>query len=186
VLHARTIKDLKPGRYTLRAFARDRESDRFGGAAFEIDLPAPGAGGLIGPVMVQPDAWHFKSPLPLRKGKSPPVSEATPRELGGLPLGDRATVAPGEPVQFLVWYCAEDPSVLRSAVRQDGGESWTFKPRDVEPSGRCVRVSSIVDTDNLPPGRYAYEMHSGSATHAAGSFEVVARDAGQVILSSDR
>jgi hypothetical protein len=176
VLHERLIEGLRPGRYELRCFARDRETNRFGGARFGIDLPAPEKGGLSGPVMLQPERWHFRSDLPMKKDKRPEATEATPRRRGALPFGDRAVVYSGEPIRFIGWFCSADSSSLLASVRQEAGDSWTFRPEQNERSGPCVSVSSIVDTDRLPPGDYVYELDAGAAAPAGASFEVLARD----------
>jgi VWFA-related protein len=174
VLHERSIKGLKAGHYQLRAFARDREANRFGGSRFEIDLPNPEKGGLSGPVMLQPESWHYVSSLPMKKDRLSPSATETPRELGRLPFGDRAAVLPGQPVHFLAWNCADEASSVQSVVRLEGGESWTFEPREIGRSGPCVQVSSIVDSERLPVGHYAYELSSGTEFSRAVTFEITA------------
>ena len=164
MLHEQLFEDLKPGKYELRAFVRDRAENVFGGAAVTIELPAPGDGGLAGPVMVRPRGSLLRSPLPLRTKKKPAASATTSRESGTRPLGDRVSVSPGEAVQFLTWACSGDTSRVHSAVSGDDGEPRVSKPVETRESGSCHRLSDIVDTDLLPPGDYAYELSTGGDT----------------------
>ena len=67
----------------------------------------------------------------------------------------------GEAVEFLTWTCSGNTSQLQSAVWRGDGERWTSKPVEIRESGVCIELSDIVDTDRLPPGRYAYEVSMG-------------------------
>ncbi len=177
VVHARSVEDLPPGRYVLRAFVHDRTSDRFGAAAAEIELPAPGLEALAGPLALRPEAPRLLSPLPPRRAR--PGAPAAPDrvEPGRVPLGDDPRVVRGRAIEFLTLVCAAEPAVARSAVRPDeedrAYESRT-EPLVPDGDGGCSRLLQTVDTGRLDPGRYRYEIDAGLAGGAASAaFEVV-------------
>ena len=186
MLHEQRFEDLKPGKYELRAFVRDRAENIFGGAAVAIELPVPEDGGLAGPVMVRPRGSLLRSPLPLRKKKKPAATETTSRESGPLPLGDRVTVSPGEAIQFLTWACSGDTSRVQSAVSRDDGELWVSKPVETRESGPCNKLSEIVDTDLLPPGSYAYEVSTGGDTPKTATAAFAITDSAETTVEDQR
>ncbi len=174
VLHERLFEKLKPGRYELRAFVRDRAANLFGGASVEIELPAPEKGGLSGPVMLSPHESHYRSPLPVRKKRRPKALPATAREDGPLPLGNHVSVSVGQAVQFLTWDCSGGSTPRPTALLGDG-ESWTPRPAEIREAGTCVELSDIVDTRQLEPGHYVYEVTTGGEV-AAAVFDVEPRE----------
>lgn len=169
VLHEQVLEGLKPGRYELRAFVRDRATNRLGGTRIQIELPEPAKGGLAGPVALRPNEWRIPNRLPLRKKKKPDAVMQAKFELGPLPLGSPGTVQSGQSLQFLTWSCAVDPTLARSAVSGGAGERWTSKPADLRSSGNCTELSDIVDTGLLPPGLYGYEVSDGGEAPVSAS-----------------
>lgn len=160
MLHEHSIPDLRPGRYELRAFVHDRADDRYGTATAEIELPQPGRAGLAGPLAQLPERAHLLGDLPLREKNidagASPASTAT----GPMPLGDRAIVIQGEPLQFSTLVCAAGRTEVRSAVRSERDErSFEGRVETVEPEASgCAPLVQSIDTWGLEPGRYSYRL----------------------------
>ena len=93
VLHQQVFSGLKPGEYRLGAFVRDRTASVFGGGEATIELPKPGKGGIVGPVMMRSAREHLRAPLPLWTKKKK-VEEVRVAEIqrGPVPLDDAESV----------------------------------------------------------------------------------------------
>jgi VWFA-related protein len=99
VLHERELTGLEPGTYEIRAFARDKWSDRYGGGSGQLVLPKPGKMALAGPVVMRAGALRVVSTLPLRQADSVAEVRTDRIESGPVPLG-RRDAAGGEPLEF--------------------------------------------------------------------------------------
>jgi len=176
VLHGKSLENLNPGRYELRAFVHDRMADTFGAARFEIELPEPGAPGLAGPIAQRPVSPHLFNPLPLRGKELARTKGKTRTAEGPLPLGGDPFVPRGRLVRFLTQICSEGAIELRSVVRHEGSErSFEEKSETVGDGGGCRPVVQTIETRGLEPGRYAYEIEwDGAAPGARATFEVIA------------
>jgi hypothetical protein len=129
VLHAREFTGIRPGRYRLTAFVRDRVANVFGGAEALLDLPDPKRGGVAGPVMLAERALRALSPLPLisenAKGASgggtgaevTSAQDSGPAPVAPLPIRHGATLV------FESWLChapgGAPPEVVTLLSRDD-------------------------------------------------------------------
>jgi VWFA-related protein len=172
VLHERRFEGLKPGRYELRSFARDRETNRYGAARTSIELPSPAEGGLTSPVMLRPAGWHFASRLPMKKDRRPPAAEAKPPQRGLLPAGDEPALASGESLHLVSWYCGASPSSVRAVVRDDDGSEREQELAEGERRGNCRELTTTVESEGLAAGSYVYELTAGAGEPSARPFDV--------------
>jgi hypothetical protein len=188
ILHAREIKGLRPGRYRLTAFVRDRLASVFGGAEAVLELPDPRKGGVAGPVLMRADRPRVVSSLPLVKSAAATDPLGDFREgkadRGAAPAGSDP-VRRGDGLMFETWVCpageGEHPVPARFISHDDVPVFRPGAPR-VETIGPCLRILDDVATAPLEPGRYGYVVRRQAArTRAADDgvpFLVVDRPAG--------
>jgi len=186
ILHTREIRGLRPGRYRLTAFVRDRLASVFGGAEAVLDLPDPKKGGVAGPVLLRANRPRVVSSLPLVKsaGSTDPLGDFREgqRDRGPSPAGSEP-IGRGEVLAFESWVCPAregDPPVPTRFISHDGQP--VYRPGDprVETIGPCRRIVDEVSTASLDPGRYGYVLRRGSSPKAGADsgvpFLVVGRD----------
>jgi hypothetical protein len=194
ILHQRLFHDLKPGRYRLVAFARNREQDLFGGAEASLELPVARTGGMAGPVVLYAERKFFPSSLPLFKEEVP--ADVTIQELstGGVPAMDE-DIRAGDLLEMVSWICpvgssgAESNEWPASAaliryLARDGKPVFRLPEPTVEEAGACFRVADQVITESLSPGSYTYhlswlETEGGEPQEATAEFRIVEPPGGQ-------
>jgi len=199
LLHAREFTGLRPGRYRLTAFVRDRLANIFGGAEALIDLPDPKRGGVAGPVMLADRSLRVLSPLPLitkrATGAGAPGAEVTsiqdtgPAPVAPLPIRHGATllfeswlcpVPGGAPPEAVAMLSRDDTPLFRVAERAGtpgGGVAPTGAPPvGAAPAGAapnpCRRRVDEVPTVSLDAGRYLYVLRAHSADGTVASLPV--------------
>ncbi len=161
LLYEKVLEDLRPGTYRLRVFARNVSFDQAGRAEVVLKLAAPGRGGITGPVATVASRSVYASDLPfLSEGGGEGGHNVHSHEaLAPLGLG---AVRRGEQLQISTWTCTEgEPGGYgeRIAFIEQGGVPIFQLPEGwVEASGRCARVTDLVHTIELPPGRYTYRF----------------------------
>jgi VWFA-related protein len=163
VLHERLFERLSPGRYELRAFVRDRLSNRWGGARAEIELPRAHRSALAGPVVMLGGRQRVRTTLPLRTAEG--ATEQSRDHEGGtgeLPLAARAVRA-GEPLEFSSWVCFDekDKDAIDGVVRyvaQGGEPIFRFEPAGFRRAGECAVFVDKLDTAAMAVGRYTYHV----------------------------
>lgn len=160
-LQRKELAGLRPGRYRLAAFIRDRVSNLFGGAEARIDLPPPG-GGTAGPLVRLASRKRIVTPLPLVNEKAGDMDHASQAQVGPVPPGASGIVR-GDPVTVDTWVCPPEgrtiSKVLRFVVR-DGRPIFRFEDTVPARAGRCSLFSDPLDTSQLQAGRYAYHLQS--------------------------
>jgi hypothetical protein len=185
ILHQHTFEGLKPGRYELRAFVRDRAADLFRGDRAELELPAVDGPGLSGPVILRPGARHLRTSLPLRSRRNERMRWIATLETGSLPLdGTRAEV--GDELEFLTLACPERPKegqarVRRSIVPERADLSApALVSRSLERAGDCVEIRDVLDTSGTPAARYTYRVHwepaGAEPIESEATFDLTTRD----------
>lgn len=161
VLHQRELVGLEPGTYELRAFARDKWADLYGGGSGKLVLPKPGKTGLVGPFVMRAGASRVVSTLPLRDAGAAAKVRTDRLETGAVPLGNRDAVV-GEPLEFTTWLCPgppeDDEIEVRRYVSADGEPLFRLEEARIVRGGECVSVGDTLDTTPLQPGRYAYNI----------------------------
>src|SRR5439155_11046322 len=70
VLHEHVFAGIRPGRYRLAAFVKDRSASLYGGAEASLELPASRDGALTGPVLLLDAKRRLPAPLPMFQAKS--------------------------------------------------------------------------------------------------------------------
>jgi len=182
LVYERKLGDLRPGLYRVRAFARNKDLDVYGGASAEVALPEAGGEAAAGPILFTSGRSVFASDLPLMgepaEGKAGRRVEATTR---AVPTGDRA-VERGRLLEIVSWLCgaaAADPDrFFVRYVARDRKPIFRFPDPMVEPAGDCVRLTDEVDTSLLDPGSYTYEHElkpagDGEPVRGAVTFDVI-------------
>jgi len=195
ILHERLFHDLKPGRYRLVAFARNREQDLFGGAEANLALPDARKGGLAGPIVLYAERKFFPSALPLFEEEVPVGVAIQELSTGGVPVMDNV-VRPGDLLDVVSWICPVAPSGAETTERpmdaalirylaRDGKPVFRLPEPTVESAGSCFRVADRVITESLKPGSYTYhlswlETEGGEPREATAEFRILEPPDGQV------
>jgi len=187
LLHAREFTGLRPGRYRMTAFVRDRVANVFGGAETAIDLPDPKRGGVAGPVMLADRPLRVLSPLPLTTeqvtraiGGGPGAQVVGLQDTGPTPVAPvptrRGTMllfetwlcpAPGEvPAESIAMLSRDDTPLFRVVERAeapDAGAAPAGPPRSGAAPHPCRRRVDEVPTAGLEADRYTYVLRTRSA-----------------------
>ena len=161
VLHQQVFSGLKPGEYRLAAFVRDRTASVFGGGEATIELPKPGKGGIVEPVMLRSAREHLRAPLPLWTKKKVEEVRVAEIQRGPVPLDDAESVN-RESLAALTMICPkgkppEPVDVLRYVSRNDS-PLFRFGTPKLVPAGSCFRVVDEIETWRLDRGRYVYNL----------------------------
>ncbi|MBI3451094.1 MAG: hypothetical protein HY049_19545 [Acidobacteria bacterium] len=159
-LHRRTITRLRPGRYRLAAFARDRTVNLFGGAEGLVDLPEPAKPGSAGPVVMRASRRTIVAALPLSGETKAEIAGAGTGEEGSIPAGV-GMIARGEPLSLETWICSGGEHPPASAVRYVSRKEipiFRFESTEPAPTGRCLHFSDRVDTSSIEAGNYQYHI----------------------------
>src|SRR5207247_1953733 len=102
MLHEHIFEGVRPGRYRLTAFIRDRSASLYGGAEANIDLPAPHGDALTAPILLLDSKRRLKVPLPIFQAKSEGEARAAASSAGAIPAPGRA-VRRGEALVAMTW-----------------------------------------------------------------------------------
>ena len=173
ILHSHTLEKLKPGRYRLAAVVEDRNSGLFG--AVETSLRVTDRETrptTVGPIFLRPQRHVVKLDLPII-GKKDKVSEYRADNAAGMLPVDLAVVSRGAKLYVATWVCPDRSE--RSDDEVDTAHAWPEflgwlsregMPRYrlpalvPVPSGACLRVEDMIDTNDLEPGVYTYHLQS--------------------------
>ncbi len=174
VVHRSEIKDLKPGRYRLAAFVRDRTAGLLGGAAAMIEIPGPRSSPIAGPILVRSPRRLLACPLPPTSDWSAPETRAADVEIGTVPLGG-APIEPGQSLEAHTWICPGRHDAAQTApvrfVSQDGTPRLRFETAEGVPAGRCLRFVDRISTGGLEPGPYSYHFRWKQSAGEEGPIE---------------
>jgi len=181
VVHSRQFKKLKPGRYRLAAFVRDKAAGVFGGAEVVLELPEADARAVVGPVVLVSEQRHLDAPLPLVRDDGAQAIAATDVRSGPVPAG-AAPRPPGELLTVVSLLCGKDARAGEDVLRyvsKDETPLFKFDVAEVEPAGACVRLVDVVETWRLVEGAYCYHVRwedpaTGAPLTAVADFEVSA------------
>jgi len=177
VVHQRSFTHLRPGRFRLVAFVRDRAANVFGGAEADLVLPKPSKGSPVGPILMRSDRRQIVSGLPLltkaQKGES---SRGAAIATGPIPAGD-APAGPDEPLEAATWICGAQPRPdrLRRYLSEEGSPILRFEEPRTEPAGECLKITDRIERWRPRPGRYAYHLRwdeAGRTTAVELPFEI--------------
>jgi hypothetical protein len=164
VVHEHRLTGVRPGRYRLAAFVKDRASSLYGSAQASFDLPPPADDALTEPVLLLSSKRYMIAPLPIFEKKSEGESRGTAAQDGAIPVPGRE-VRRGETLVVLSWLCrgrkVGAPDVkptLRSYVSKDGAPIFRLEEPLVEPAGDCLRIADRLETAELEPGTYTYNL----------------------------
>jgi VWFA-related protein len=165
VVHRREFNRLKPGRYRLAAFVRDRTGEVFGGAETVLELPDPAEAAVVGPVVLLADQEHLAAPLPMLRKKPVAAVRVSSVSAGPVPVGNRGA-APGALLTVVSFLCGESSTTTPPAttVRYVSGYDtplFKFDRTDVESAGACSRLVDRVETWRLLSGDYRYHIRWG-------------------------
>ena len=173
ILHESEFHGLEPGTWRLAAFVRDRTAGLFGGSEVSLEVPRPGGGAAVGPLLLL-SKRHIAAPLPILEkspNRSPEVAEARD---GPVPGNPREAVR-GEVLSAMTWFCpakvrtaprgssgagdaTETGSAARGYIARDGKPMFRLEDAVIEPAGECFRVVDTIKTAFLEPGRYEYHV----------------------------
>ncbi|MCP3979166.1 MAG: hypothetical protein GY716_07515 [bacterium] len=162
VLHEHELEDLRPGEYEIRAFVRDRNGDRFGGAQEQIELPGSKRGGIAGPLALGEQQAFRVYTLPEREEEDtiPAVEVVDPTDRW-VPIG-LAGAKLAAPVTFRSWVCSPRKSVGEGSLRRSvtDGEQTVLELGRTErpPPGECTTWRDDVELTELPDGGYVYRV----------------------------
>jgi hypothetical protein len=182
VVHSHEFRKLKPSRYRLAAFVRDRTGGVFGGAEVVLELPEADARAVVGPVFLISDERHLDAPLPLLSDGGAQTFAAKELRSGPVPAGG-APLPPGELLTVVSLLCGADARVgtadVLRYVSKDETPLFKFDVAKTEPAGSCVRLVDVVETWRLVEGGYSYHLRwapgtSGDPLTTAAGFEVSA------------
>jgi hypothetical protein len=155
------LNNLRPGTYRLAAFVRDENTSLFGGAESVLELPAPGAAGVAGPILLRSPRKFFMAALPALKGKDTKSSSVSEIREDALPLRSSSPVA-GENLEMDTWVCAGAArGVAPAPVRflsKDGVALYRFEPVAPRPSGTCLLYADTIESVHLEAGTYTYHF----------------------------
>jgi hypothetical protein len=181
VVHERLIEGLRPGRWELRSFVRDRWTEVLGGARVAIELPAPGEGSVVGPLLATPGGSYLATALPLRTKRERSFrSQESRRSAGPRPLTD-AVARPRAPLGLLSFVCDRRRGaglpVTRRRLLPDEAPGVALTLAEPGLDGECWSIADVVSTSSAAAGSYGYELRweAGGeldATTVGVSFEV--------------
>ncbi|TDI48168.1 MAG: hypothetical protein E2P00_00180 [Acidobacteria bacterium] len=165
-LHSRTIENLNPGSYRLRAFVEDAELGRFWSREVTLELPVAAKKSgekswLSSPVVFR--RIHGRLDLDLAPvTKKPPVSSVVGAPAAGFIPMNGIDVVAGTILEFRSVFCPgpdddAEPSTV-SVLVQDGRPLARLPAAAVEKAGECVTLTDRVDTSALAPGNYIYRL----------------------------
>ena len=166
LLHAHEFTGLRPGRYRLTAFIRDRIANVFGGAEAVVELPDPKRGGVVGPVMLDDRAVRIRSPLPLTPSRSSGelrgIRDAGPAPIAPLPIRRGAVLL------FESWICPAPGAVPAETIgllTRDEVPLFRLTERTGAPAGQgaCRPHVDEVPTGRLEAGEFLYVLRGRSA-----------------------
>ncbi|TDI29356.1 MAG: hypothetical protein E2P03_10320 [Acidobacteria bacterium] len=165
-LHSRTIENLKPGSYRLRAFVEDAELGRFWSREVTLELPVPAKKSgekswLSSPVVFRRIDGRLDLNLAPVTKKTPVSSVVGAPAAGFIPMNE-ADVVVGTILEFHSVLCPgpdddAEPSTI-SVLVQDGRPLARLPAAAVEKAGECVTLTDRVDTSALAPGDYTYRL----------------------------
>ena len=162
VVHQRVFEGLRPGKYRLGAFVRDRLANNFGGAVAMVELPEPRKGGIIGPILMKPGRKHWTASLPLFRKKTSKGSHPQSADTrSGLIPAARPQAKLGETLEILAWICpgeALSPTSVLRYVAKDGVPLFRFEEPEVQSAGECLRMADRIETSRLVGGAYSYHV----------------------------
>jgi hypothetical protein len=161
ILHEHAFEGLKPGRYELRAFVRDRAANHYRGDRADIDLPHAEQPGLAGPVMLRPKARHLRTSLPITGKQNAKIRWLAVLETGSLPLGN-TEVEVGDRLEFVTLVCParpkEEKARLHSSVLADDETVLPLDRTKIDRAGDCVELRDRLDTEKVAAGSYTYRV----------------------------
>ncbi|MFQ5718269.1 MAG: hypothetical protein ACE5IK_01860 [Acidobacteriota bacterium] len=177
IVHRHRFTGMKPGRYRVSAFARNRDLNLFGGDEVTVDLPKRSREGIVGPVPFRPNGRYFPAALPAREDVGKIESRRTEVRSGPLPISPE--IHRGQPLAFKTWLCPSakhsrsarnapsDPAetgrhlldlhtLTRFVVHSGRPEPLPGEP-GVAPFGdNCVEIEDNLATQDLETGTYTY------------------------------
>ena len=168
ILHARPLRNLKPGNYRLAAIVEDRNTYLLG--AMETSMVVAGYRSgetTMGPILLRGQPRVVQLDLPLRNEKRKSPWRVAGVGAGLLPV-DPTAVNQGDRLYAATWLCLEpdhaarlerDRQYLRYVAR-DGVPAFQLPPTPPVPAGECVRIEDVIDTTDLDAGIYSYHLRS--------------------------
>jgi hypothetical protein len=160
-VHTHAFTKLKPGRYRLAAFVRDRTAAVFGASEVALELPEAGRAGIVGPILMFTSEQHLAAPLPLAGDEISAERAASELRAGPVPAG-HLPLPPGRSITLVSLLCGEGarpvPEQIVRYVSRDDTPLFKLERGRVEPAGSCTRVVDFVETWRLVEGVYDYNL----------------------------
>jgi hypothetical protein len=165
-LHSRTVDDLEPGTYRLRAFVEDAELNRFWSREVTLDLPDAGRNSPVEPWLSSPamSRWvprRLELELAPVTKKLPVSSMVGAPTAGFIPMNERDFAA-GTILEFRSMLCSgplgSAVPQTRSFLVQDESAPLRLPIATVGKAGDCVVFIDTMDTFELTPGDYTYRL----------------------------